>query len=231
MLNIDNPAGGNHGLYRIGWNIDTDGNINPNSWTDHIEIPGWWGAYSSGGGISIGNIDDDNRPDLIVTHIDNPNGENKAYYRIGWNIDKNGHIDTWSEPKEIKGRFGKESSGAGITVGDIDGNGKLELISTSIDNLNGGDKGYYRIGWDIDTEGNVTSREDRFKVVGWFGGRSSGAGITVGNIDNDEKLDLIFFHIDNPDGGNHGYYRVGLNMNDIGAILPFSVDENGNKIY
>ena len=231
VLNIDNPAGGNHGLYRIGWNIDTDGNINPNSWTDHIEIPGWWGAYSSGGGISIGNIDDDNRPDLIVTHIDNPNGENKAYYRIGWNIDKNGHIDTWSEPKEIKGRFGKESSGAGITVGDIDGNGKLELISTSIDNLNGGDKGYYRIGWDIDTEGNVTSREDRFKVVGWFGGRSSGAGITVGNIDNDEKLDLIFFHIDNPDGGNHGYYRVGLNMNDIGAILPFSVDENGNKIY
>ena len=168
VLHIDNPAGGNTGYYRIGWNIDTKGNIADGNWTKKIGIPDWWGAYSSGGGITVGHINDNDILDLIVTHIDNPNGENKGYYRIGWNIDKDGNIDTWG---------------------------------------------------------------NRFNVVGWVGDLSQGAGITVGNIDDYKNLDLIFFHIDNPAGGNHGYYRVGLNMNDIGAILPFKVDKNGDKIY
>ncbi|MDY6990533.1 MAG: hypothetical protein SWQ30_21020 [Thermodesulfobacteriota bacterium] len=228
ITHIDDPGGGNTGYYFVGWDVDTEGNIA--SWTDPIEIPGWFGDKSSGAGITMGDIDVNGRPDLIMGHIDNPEGENSGYYRIGWNIDEEGNVSEWTKQIGIPDWFGDVSAGAGITMGDIDANGRPDLIMSNIDNPEGENRGYYRIGWNIDEEGKVSSWGDHLKIVGWYGERSAGAGITVGNIDNDkdQKLDLVIFHIHDPEGMNHGYYRVGLNISkDIdknGAILSFSVD-------
>jgi len=233
VVYIAHPGGGNKGYYRIGWNVDTKGSVA--EWTDSIEIPGWFGDTNKGAGITVGNIDDYARPDLIVTHIDDPSGGNKGYYRIGWNVDKEGKVSNWSDPINITGWFGVDSAGAGITIGNInnDVNNRPDLIMTHIDNPDGGNKGYYRIGWDVNIKGDVASWSDPFRIPGWFGDNSQGAGITIGDIDNgtinndiDNRPDLVFFHIDNPDGLNHGYYRVGLNVDEKGNLLPFSVSED-----
>jgi len=200
-------------------------------WIARHQIPGWFGGKSEGAGITMGDIDGDenSRPELIVTHINNPSGGNHGYYRIGWNIDKKGSVSSWTDPIEIIGWFGDNSAGAGIAMGDIDANGTPELIATHIAERSGGNHGYYRIGWNINKEGKVSSWGDQTKavwVVGWFGDNTAGAGITVGDIDGDlnHRPDLIITHINNPDGEDRGYYRVGLNINEKGLIMPFSAD-------
>jgi len=229
MTHIDNPHGEDIGYKSIGWNKNSEGSIS--SWTNPVKIPDWFGGKSEGAGITMGDIDGDenSRPELIVTHINNPSGGNHGYYRIGWNIDKKGSVSSWTDPIEIIGWFGDNSAGAGIAMGDIDANGTPELIATHIAERSGGNHGYYRIGWNINKEGKVSSWGDQTKavwVVGWFGDNTAGAGITVGDIDGDlnHRPDLIITHINNPDGEDRGYYRVGLNINEKGLIMPFSAD-------
>jgi hypothetical protein len=45
-------------------------------------------------------------------------------------------------------------------------------------------------------------------VPGWFGAEDQGAGIALADIDGNGQPDLVVFHIDNPGGENHGYYRL-----------------------
>jgi hypothetical protein len=45
-------------------------------------------------------------------------------------------------------------------------------------------------------------------VPGWFGSEDQGADIALGDISGNGRPDLVVFHVDNPGGENHGYYRV-----------------------
>ncbi len=38
------------------------------------------------------------------------------------------------------------------------------------------------------------------------------------DLDGDGLPELIVFHIDNPSGGNQGYYRIGRGVNSAGAV-------------
>jgi hypothetical protein len=99
--------------------------------------------------------------------------------------------------------------GAGIALADTNGNGRLDLIVFHVDNPGGENHGYYRIGRDLDANGNITGGWGPIvPVAGWFGAENQGAGIAVGNINGNGRPDLVVFHVDNPGGENHGYYRV-----------------------
>ncbi|MDQ3654313.1 MAG: matrixin family metalloprotease [Chloroflexota bacterium] len=45
-------------------------------------------------------------------------------------------------------------------------------------------------------------------VPGWFGAENQGADIALADINGNGRPDLVVFHVDNPGGENHGYYRV-----------------------
>ena len=60
-------------------------------------------------------------------------------------------------------------------------------------------------------------------IPGWFGNENQGGGITVARL-NGTSNDLIVFHIDNPGGENHGYYRVGRNIDRLGVVRDGWVD-------
>jgi len=45
-------------------------------------------------------------------------------------------------------------------------------------------------------------------VPGWFGNEDQGADIAVADINGNGRPDLVAFHVDNPAGANHGWYRV-----------------------
>jgi hypothetical protein len=55
-------------------------------------------------------------------------------------------------------------------------------------------------------------------VPGWFGWENQGGGIAVGDLDGSGRPDLVVFHVDNPGGDNHGYYRIGCNLDIHGAV-------------
>jgi hypothetical protein len=114
-------------------------------------IPGWFGAEDQGGGIAIADVNANGRPDLVVFHIDNPNGENHGYYRIGYDLSTGGGVSGWTSPTYIPGWFGAEDQGGGIAIADVNANGNPDLVVFHIDNPNGENHGYYRIGYDIGT--------------------------------------------------------------------------------
>ncbi|WP_197041034.1 FG-GAP-like repeat-containing protein [Chondromyces apiculatus] len=216
-LHIDNPGGENHGYYRVGYGLTASGNLRW-GWSDLLAIPGWFGAEDQGAGLAVADLDRNGSPDLLVFHIDNPGGENHGYYRVGWDLDASGEALSWSEPIMIPGWFGSENQGGAIAVGDIDRNQRLDLLVFHIDNPQGENRGYYRIGWNLNAHGNASRWSNVKTVPGWFGSENQGAGVALGDVNRDGWLDLLAFHIDNPGGENHGYYRVGYGLNTAGDL-------------
>ncbi len=227
VFHIDDPKGENQGYYRMGWDINLKGNGKVINWTAPINIPGWFGKWCQGGGITMGDIDGNDIPELVVFHIDTSSlgdgGANSGYYRIGWNIKKNGEVAGWTAPIKIPGWFGNRNSGGGITMGGFTGSGRPNLIVFHIDNPEGDNHGYYRVSEDIGTDGLVTGWSAPTQIPGWFGTKSEGGGIAMGDIDGDNVGDLITYHIDDPDGANYGYFRVGLHKDTSTRINPFSI--------
>ena len=44
------------------------------------------------------------------------------------------------------------------------------------------------------------------------------------------RPEVVVFHIDNPSGGNHGYYRIGLGLNSAGQITQSQASHTGGSI-
>jgi flagellar basal body rod protein FlgC len=183
-------------------------------------VPGWFGAQDQGADVAIADISGNGRPDLVVFHVDNPGGENHGYYRIGWDLNSFGAVTGgWSPVISVPGWFGAEDQGAGIAIADVSGNGRPDLIVFHVDNPGGDNHGYYRIGFNLDTHGNVTGGWSPIRMVpGWFGWENQGAAIAVADVSRNGRPDLMVFHLDNPVGDNHGYYRIGFNLDPGGAV-------------
>jgi hypothetical protein len=81
ILHIDAPEGGNHGAYRIGWELDATGHVG-GGWTEPLGVPGWFGQDTQGAGIAVADLGASGRPGLVVFHIDAPDGGNGGYYRV-----------------------------------------------------------------------------------------------------------------------------------------------------
>ncbi|HEX8694996.1 MAG TPA: galactose oxidase-like domain-containing protein [Longimicrobium sp.] len=189
------------------------------SWSDQFTVPGWFGHETQGAAVAVADVSGNGRPDLVVFHLDNPAGENHGYYRIGWNLNPYGQVTGgWSDVKPVPGWFGAENQGAGIAVADVSGNGRPDLVVFHVTNPAGENQGFYRIGWNLDTSGNVTGGWTPVQQVpGWFGAEDQGADIAVADISGNGRPDLLVFHITNPPGENHGYYRIGWNL-DAGGV-------------
>ncbi|PTL81492.1 M12 family metallopeptidase [Vitiosangium sp. GDMCC 1.1324] len=200
--------------------------------TEFSMVSGWWGSANAGGGIAVTQLDSDPRPELIAFHVDDPSGGNNGYYRIGWNVSNvalsNGagtkyQPTSWSGPYSIGGWWGNSTSGAGIAVGDLNGNGRPELIVVHVDAPSGQDTTWYRIGWDLTTSGTVTSWSAPYAFTGGFHGSStSGADVALADLNGNGKLDMVVATVDNPDGANTIYYSVGWDLSTSGAISSYS---------
>src|SRR5215471_21133524 len=88
---VDDPPGQNRGLFRIGRNLDAGGNAR-GGWTPWFDVPDWFSAENQGAGVALFDIDHDGRQDLVVFMIDNPDGRNAGFYRVGKALDVNGNV-------------------------------------------------------------------------------------------------------------------------------------------
>jgi hypothetical protein len=118
----DNPGGENSIRYKVGYNVAGDGYIPTygNTWTSQDT---WTGGETAGVGLACGQIDGLAGPDLIIGWVDNPAGNNNAFYRVGWNILLDGTTADWNYHKEAAGgryeSFGHETQGFGIGIPNI----------------------------------------------------------------------------------------------------------------
>jgi hypothetical protein len=123
---VDDPVGQNRGLYRIGHGLDADGVVTA-GWSDWQEVPDWFSWENQGGGVAV--VDRGTQRDLVVFAVDNPVGQNQAFYRVAKDIDVKGHpAGGWSPWRGVPNWFSWENQGAGIAVFDVDGSPELTVL-------------------------------------------------------------------------------------------------------
>ena len=233
---IDHPQGGNHGFYRIGKQLDVNGNIN-GGWGPWIPIPDWFSSENQFGGIAVADLDGNGNPELIVMMIDNPPGQNRGLYRIGRNLDANANVTggwtPWIDvgpipppppPLNQPTWFSWENQGAGVAVTDVDGDGKLDLLVFMIDGAVEQNQAFYKIGSQLDINGNVAQWSLWRGVPSWFAWENEGGGIAATALNGTRGM--ISMMVDNPVGQNAGYYRfIPLDVNPVRdgkwQVLPF----------
>jgi hypothetical protein len=122
----------------------------------------WFGNETQAAGTAIGDITKSGKRDLVIFHVDNPDGGNVGYYRVLFDIDRNASDNGGlSNIKRIPGWIGDETAGGGVALTDIKRNGNVDLIVFWVDNPSGGNQGFYKIGWNLDK--NATLRHGRMR--------------------------------------------------------------------
>lgn len=224
VMMVDSPVGKNRGLYRVGRSIDQVGNVT-GGWTGWIDVPDWFSWENEGAGLAVSDVDNDGHDDLIVFMIDAPDGKNQGYYRIGKRLDADGNVlNGWGPWIAVPDWFSFENQHGSITVADLDHDGNMDLIVMMVDSAVGQNRGLYRIGKRLDSNGNVTAGwTDWIDVPDWFSWENQGAGVTTIDFDNNGQLDLLIFQIDNAIEQNQAFYKIGKNLKMDGSTDEWSL--------
>ncbi|MBF0239712.1 MAG: hypothetical protein HQM12_18585 [SAR324 cluster bacterium] len=139
--------------------------------------------------------------------------------------DQDAYVGEWLPMKTVGGGFfidhdghNDNITGADIAVGDVDGNGKLDMVLFHIDDINNDNNfGYYRIGWDMDKAGNPV-RWTGSQEMGVTGLENTGAGIALGDINQNKKLDMIVAYVDATNDENQILYtRIAWDLDNKGV--------------
>lgn len=201
---VDNPPGQNQGYYRIGRDLAADGTVT-GGWTAWQQIPDWFGWENQGADICLTELD--GQPTLVVMTVDNPDGQNSGQFRLAKGLGADGTVAEWTPWLAIPDWYGWENQGAGMTVADLDGDGRPELIVFAIDHPQNGNGGVYTIGWGLDGTGHCVDGWSRWShVPDWGFQQNEGAAVAL--LPGPGLPRLVVCTIDHPQGGNTGYLRV-----------------------
>jgi hypothetical protein len=207
MAWMDDPGGANTAFYRVGRDLDGSG-LNA-QWSADVAVPGWYGDSTSGLAVTLGDLDADGIPELVLAWIDDPDGDNAIHYKIGRNFDPSGVARSWSDPIRVPGSVGDTSAGLGVALTDLRGNGRPDLVLFWIDDPDGENNGRARIGWDLEPSGTpIGGWSDLLHFAGWWGSNTAGAGAAVASIRGFARPDLIAVNLDDRDGEDRAFYRV-----------------------
>ncbi|BBD69606.1 kelch repeat-containing protein [Nostoc commune NIES-4072] len=210
VFQIDNAPQLNRGLYKIGRTIDVNGVVS-NGWTGWLEVPDWQSWENQGGAIAVADLTGTGKKDLIVFQIDNPVGLNRGRYKIARNIDANGVVaGGWTGWFEVPNWFSFDNVGAGVAITDLDNNGKNNIIVFNVDNATTQNQGFFKIGKQIDANGNVQEWLPWYGVPSWVYWENQGAGIAVTDLTGASSHEMVVLAIDNPpnQAENQGFYQV-----------------------
>jgi hypothetical protein len=214
VLAVDEPPGQNAGYYRVGRTSDREGTVA--SWSAWMPVPDWFAWQNQGAGIAVADVDGDGRLDLVVFMVDAPNDQNAGYYRVGRALDPDGAVTGgWTPWTAVPDWFSWVNAGGDITVADVDGDGRLDLVVLMVDAPDGPNAGYYRSG-PLGTDGVVTTWRPWVPVPDWRFWENQGAGVAVADLDGDGTPELLAFAVDSPVGQNGGYYSVGWRLDGRG---------------
>lgn len=154
LMQYDAPSGGpNQFRYKIYYDLGSDGKTWAGTSVDYY-VPITFGRTADGAGVTVGNIDTDPRPDMILTAYDDPDGPNNFRYMVLHNVDKSGNPVSITPYFTYKG-CGDHGAGADGQLCDIDGNGIPDLFFMCIDNATP-NSFRYMIGHDLNSDGALS---------------------------------------------------------------------------
>lgn len=218
------PTGENTIKYRFGFNINPDGQCSTWSATHNMDGTGGVGESTTGLGVAVTSLDGNPGLDLVFLWADDPFFDNTVYYKIGWNIGLDGTPSSWSQKKTaFSDGVGWYTSGAAVQFVNLDADSRPEMVVFWVDDASGANTIYWRVGWNVDTSGNVASWGNKQSKPGWVGDTTSGLGATFAYLGGDSaSVEMVLFWIDNPGGANHGYCQIGWDVTANGNVQLWS---------
>lgn len=215
LMGIDNPKGKNNFWYKVLYDIDENGYYSKESSILSISAEGW---ENSGGDIALCDLNNNGILDMVLLCTDKPTTAGRAYrwYYVAYDLKPDGHYNSLSSLNTIT-ELGFFYDGAGIDICDINKNGTPDLLMMVYDAPEGENSFRYQIAFDLQSNGNYLSLSPVYEVPG-LGHDGDGAGVAVGDIDNNGTLDILFMALDAPSGKDKFVYE----------ILP-DIDKYGNS--
>lgn len=215
LMGIDNPKGKNNFWYKVLYDIDENGYYSKESSILSISAEGW---ENSGGDIALCDLNNNGILDMVLLCTDKPTTAGRAYrwYYVAYDLKPDGHYNSLSS-LNTNIELGFFYDGAGIDICDINKNGTPDLLMMVYDAPEGENSFRYQIAFDLQSNGNYLSLSPVYEVPG-LGHDGDGAGVAVGDIDNNGTLDILFMALDAPSGKDKFVYE----------ILP-DIDKYGNS--
>lgn len=215
LMGIDNPKGKNNFWYKVLYDIDENGYYSKESSILSISAEGW---ENSGGDIALCDLNNNGILDMVLLCTDKPTTAGRAYrwYYVAYDLKPDGHYNSLSSLNTVH-ELGFFYDGAGIDICDINKNGTPDLLMMVYDAPEGENSFRYQIAFDLQSNGNYLSLSPVYEVPG-LGHDGDGAGVAVGDIDNNGTLDILFMALDAPSGKDKFVYE----------ILP-DIDKYGNS--
>lgn len=215
LMGIDNPKGKNNFWYKVLYDIDENGYYSKESSILSISAEGW---ENSGGDIALCDLNNNGILDMVLLCTDKPTTAGRAYrwYYVAYDLKPDGHYNSLSS-LNTRYELGFFYDGAGIDICDINKNGTPDLLMMVYDAPEGENSFRYQIAFDLQSNGNYLSLSPVYEVPG-LGHDGDGAGVAVGDIDNNGTLDILFMALDAPSGKDKFVYE----------ILP-DIDKYGNS--
>lgn len=215
LMGIDNPKGKNNFWYKVLYDIDENGYYSKESSILSISAEGW---ENSGGDIALCDLNNNGILDMVLLCTDKPTTAGRAYrwYYVAYDLKPDGHYNSLSSLNTCI-ELGFFYDGAGIDICDINKNGTPDLLMMVYDAPEGENSFRYQIAFDLQSNGNYLSLSPVYEVPG-LGHDGDGAGVAVGDIDNNGTLDILFMALDAPSGKDKFVYE----------ILP-DIDKYGNS--
>ena len=215
LMGIDNPKGKNNFWYKVLYDIDENGYYSKESSILSISAEGW---ENSGGDIALCDLNNNGILDMVLLCTDKPTTAGRAYrwYYVAYDLKPDGHYNSLSS-LNTGAELGFFYDGAGIDICDINKNGTPDLLMMVYDAPEGENSFRYQIAFDLQSNGNYLSLSPVYEVPG-LGHDGDGAGVAVGDIDNNGTLDILFMALDAPSGKDKFVYE----------ILP-DIDKYGNS--
>lgn len=215
LMGIDNPKGKNNFWYKVLYDIDENGYYSKESSILSISAEGW---ENSRGDIALCDLNNNGILDMVLLCTDKPTTAGRAYrwYYVAYDLKPDGHYNSLSSLNTLD-ELGFFYDGAGIDICDINKNGTPDLLMMVYDAPEGENSFRYQIAFDLQSNGNYLSLSPVYEVPG-LGHDGDGAGVAVGDIDNNGTLDILFMALDAPSGKDKFVYE----------ILP-DIDKYGNS--
>jgi hypothetical protein len=218
VAHIDNPAGANRAYHRVGRDLDLE--ARPRGGWDAQPTPGpLLAAESRGLGAALADVSGSGRPDLVVLAIEAEAGRCVGRYWVGGDVDADGSPATWSAPKQMHAPMSADVQGADLAIADLDGDGRPELIVAYVVAAAGRQRTFYRVGWSLDRNGDVTEGWSESKEVPDITGTVRGVGVAVADMDDDDRPDLVMLTVEDEGSGDVARYRIGRRVNRRGNVV------------
>ncbi len=186
-----------------------------------MPIPDWLSTQNQDCGIAITDLLGDGTLDVVVLQVDDPDGQNAGFYRVGSGLRPAGTVTSWGPWLSVPEWWGWQNQGAGIAITDLSGNGRPDLVVFLVDNPPDQNEAYLRIGRDLAADGTVTGGWTPWqRVPDWYGWENQGADICAVTLDGQPTL--VVFTVDNPPGQNSGRFRLAKGLTADGAVAEWT---------